>query len=137
MRTPRNKKTIRHINENSPLDLSQITELEGAFHYWQGASGKRYIHTVYSIFNCPELPKANYVLVKRIPGGDCQALSIGMTTENACSLNLAHLRHEAARVGANEIHVHVMTNNRYERDMVRLDLLGCQSVNGMQPEASA
>ncbi len=133
MRKSNQMKTIKHINQNSALQLDDVAELDSAFHYWQGASGKRYIHSVYSIFNCPELPKANYILVKRHNNGECQALEIGMTTENACSLNLAHLRQQAARLSANEIHVNVMTNNKFERDMTRLDLLGCQSVNGYHP----
>lgn len=135
MRKDSQSTAIRQINENKPLDLKAFYDLDGAFHYWQGASGKRYIHSVYTIFNCPELPKANYVLVNRHANGQCDALAIGMTNEMASSLNLAHLRHQAACLNANEIHVHVMTNSRYEREMVRLDLLGCQAVNGMRPRA--
>src|SRR4029077_8353939 len=36
-----------------------------AFHYWRGASGRRYLHSVYSLIGCPALPRANYILVRR------------------------------------------------------------------------
>lgn len=124
---------VEQINPNQPLTISNDADLENAFHFWQGASGKRYIHSVYSLVNCPELPKTNYVLVHRDENSECKALCIGDTKDSAASLNLAFLRHNAARLGANEIHVHVMTKNKYEREMVRLDLLGCQSVNGETP----
>ncbi len=125
---------IEQINQNEPLNVSSDVELKNAFHYWQGASGKRYIHSVYSLFNCPEVPKVNYVLVRREGNGTCTALAIGETKESACSLNLAFLRHNAAKLHANEIHIHVMPQTKYERDMVRLDLLGCQSINGQKPK---
>ncbi len=35
------------------------------FQFWTGASGKRYVHTVYSLFDCPTLEDANYILVRR------------------------------------------------------------------------
>ncbi|MCK9911347.1 hypothetical protein MXD81_19505, partial [Microbacteriaceae bacterium K1510] len=31
------------------------------FHFWTGASGKRYVHSVYELVECPPLPAANYV----------------------------------------------------------------------------
>lgn len=134
MRKTTSQHHVEQVNLNEPLLISNDAELENAFHFWQGASGKRYIHSVYSLFTCPELPKANYILVKREPDGSCRALSIGQTKENASSLNLAFLRHSAAKHGANEIHVNVMTKNDHERNLVRLDLLGCQSVNGQYPQ---
>ena len=36
-----------------------------AFHYWRGASGRRYLHSVYTLVGCPALPQANYILVRR------------------------------------------------------------------------
>jgi hypothetical protein len=92
------------------------------FHYWEGASGARYLHSVYPLLDCPELPKANYIVVRRLANGDCVPLSIGQTQDDAVSLNLAHLRHEAARLGGNELHIHVMTNSAEERATVEHDL---------------
>lgn len=125
--------SVEHINPNQPLMVSDDIDLENAFHFWQGASGDRYIHSVYSLYSCPEVPKANFVLVKRATNGDCTALMIGQTKDKAQSLNLAFLRENAAKLGANEIHIHVMTTSEAERNLVRLDLLGLQEVNGQTP----
>lgn len=133
MRISTSEATVEYINPNEPLVISNDADLENAFHFWQGVSGKRYIHSVYSIFTCPELPKANYVLVKRDVDGRCQAVAIGQTSKTVGSLNLAFLRQQAARLGANEIHINVMSHSDEERNMVRLDLLGCQAINGQQP----
>lgn len=133
MRMSTSSSAIQYINPNEPLVISNDAELENAFHFWQGVSGKRYIHSVYSIFTCPELPKANYVLVKRNEEGNCQAVAIGQTSKTIGSLNLAFLRQQAAKLGANEIHINVMSRSDDERNMVRLDLLGCQAINGQQP----
>lgn len=92
------------------------------FHYWEGASGTRYLHSVYPLLECPELPKANYIVVRRLASGDCVPLSIGQTQDDAVSLNLARLRHEAARLGGSELHIHVMTNSAEERQAVERDL---------------
>jgi hypothetical protein len=92
------------------------------FHYWEGASGARYLHSVYALRECPELPKANYIIVRRLADGACVPVSIGQTQDDASSLNLAHLRHQAARLGANEIHIHVMTSTAGERAAVESDL---------------
>ena len=120
-RTPQDQ-----INENHPLAINQVSNEGHQFHFWQGASGKRYIHTVYSLFNCPELPKTNYILVDRNQAGVCTPLSIGETTSDATSLNLAYLRQNAAKHRANEIHIHVLADHKNERNLVRLDLLAGQ-----------
>ena len=39
-----------------------------AFHYWRGASGRRYLHRVYSLVGCPAVPLcANMYTVVRVP----------------------------------------------------------------------
>ena len=47
------------------------------FHFWTGASGKRYVHSVYDLLECPPMPAVNYVLVRRTANGRAEALSIG------------------------------------------------------------
>ncbi len=41
-------------------------EFSDRFWFWTGLSGKRYIHSVYSSENCPPLPGAIYVVVRRL-----------------------------------------------------------------------
>jgi hypothetical protein len=93
-----------------------------AFHYWRGASGRRYLHSVYTLVGCPGLPQANYILVRRYDDGSRVALAFGQTKDDAVSLNLAHLRHEGAKCGANEVHIHLLAATAHDRALVEADL---------------
>jgi hypothetical protein len=93
-----------------------------AFHYWRGASGRRYLHSVYTLVGCPALPQANYILVRRHEDGTREALAFGDTKDDAISLNLAYLRHEGAKIGANEVHIHLLADTAHERALVEADL---------------
>ncbi len=95
-----------------------------AFHYWRGASGRRYLHSVYSLVGCPALPQANYILVRRHEDGSREALAFGDTKDDAISLNLAHLRHAGAKIGANEVHIHLLAETAHDRALVEADLTG-------------
>ena len=107
---------------NAPA-LLELNNIGHGFHYWDGLTGARYLHSVYSLQECPELPKANYIMVRKLDNGEAIPLFIGQTIADATSLNLAHIRQKAARLGANEIHIHVMTENHKERSEVERDLL--------------
>lgn len=93
-----------------------------AFHYWRGATSRRYLHSVYTLLGCPALPQANYILVRRYEDGTREALAFGQTKDDAISLNLAHLRHEGAKCGANEVHVHLLADTAHDRTLVEADL---------------
>ncbi|WP_072395738.1 hypothetical protein [Hyphomicrobium sp. CS1GBMeth3] len=92
------------------------------FHFWSGASGQRYVHTVYDLLDCPEVPAANFLLVRRDITGQRSVLAIGHLKNQAPSLNLAEIRHRAARLGANEVHIHLLAPSAQERRVVELDL---------------
>jgi len=98
-----------------------------AFHYWRGASGRRYLHSVYSLVGCPALPQASYILVRRFDDGTRIALAFGQTKDDAVTLNLAHLRHEGAKCGANEVHIHLLAENGDARALVETDLVGAHT----------
>jgi hypothetical protein len=98
-----------------------------AFHYWRGASGRRYLHSVYSLVGCPALPRANYILVRRFDDGTRVALAFGQTKDDAVTLNLAHLRHEGAKRGANEVHIHLLAENGDARALVEADLVSAHT----------
>ena len=98
-----------------------------AFHYWRGASGHRYLHSVYSLIGCPALPQVNYILVRRREDGTREPLAFGQTKGDANSLNLALLRHEGAKRGANEVHIHLLAETPETRDAVEADLTGAHS----------
>ncbi len=92
------------------------------FHFWTGASGKRYVHTVYSLFDCPPLEAGNYVLVRRADGARREVRAIGRLTNETATLNLAEIRQRAATLGADEVHVHLLAATVHDACAVEIDL---------------
>jgi hypothetical protein len=92
------------------------------FHFWTGASGKRYVHSVYDLLECPPVPAANFVLVRRGANGRPEALSVGRVDSRAPSLNLAEIRHRAAELGATEVHIHLLADNAKLGKLIEFDL---------------
>jgi hypothetical protein len=107
---------------NEPALVCAEAPFNHAFHYWRGASGHRHLHTVYNLVDCPALPRANYILVRCHDDGSREPLNFGQTKDDAHTLNLAHLRHEGAKLGANEVHIHLLADTPEERDQVEMDL---------------
>jgi hypothetical protein len=89
---------------------------------WRGASGRAYAHSVYGLIECPPLPKAGYILVRRDEHGRCTALRAGVGASAAPTLNLALVRQQGARAGANEVHVWLDAVSDAERRLVACDL---------------
>lgn len=94
--------------------------------FWTGASGNRYIHSIYSLLYCPELPAVNYLLVHRDPQGTQKVLAAGHTKHDAPSLNLAEVRKLGATLGANEVHVHRLADDATAAKVVEHDLRQAQ-----------
>jgi hypothetical protein len=107
--------------EASAERMSRANE-ETRFHFWSGASGKRYVHSVYDLLDCPPMPAVNYVLVRRTTNGRAEALSIGRVNHGAPSLNLAEIRQRGAELGADEVHVHMLADNAKLGKLVEFDL---------------
>jgi hypothetical protein len=101
-------------------------DLTPRFHFWTGASGKRYVHTVYSLFDCPPLGIASYVLVRRSNKTERSILAIGRLSHEQPSLNLAEIRQRSAMVGADEVHVHLLATSASECQAVEVDLRTAQ-----------
>jgi hypothetical protein len=91
-------------------------------HIWRGASGRRYVHGVFRLIDCPELDAAIYILVRRSADGQREALRIDWTRSDAPSLNLASIRRHAAQLGANEVHVHGLAPSAASRSTIVFDL---------------
>jgi hypothetical protein len=89
---------------------------------WRGASGRAYRHTVYSLIECPPLPMAVYVLVRRDERGQRRALRVGVAGSEAPTLNLARVRRQGAQGGAGEVHVYAEAGSDSERSLVAYDL---------------
>ena len=96
-------------------------ETTSRFEFWRGASGRRYIHTIHPLRFCPPVADATYMLVSR-EGDRRRVLAVGRTHSDAASLNLAEIRQAAARLGANEVHVHLIAASERDRAVVEFDL---------------
>jgi len=107
---------------DEPALVCSEAAFDQAFHYWRGASGRRSLHSVYTLIGCPALPRANYILVRRYDNGTRVALAFGQTKDDAVTLNLAYLRHEGAKIGANEVHIHLLAETAEDRADVEADL---------------
>jgi hypothetical protein len=114
----------RATPEQAPLGPSKaLPELApAARHVWRGASGRLYTHNVYGLIECPPLPAASYVLVRRDQQGRRSPLRVDVGTSDAPSLNLAQVRQRGAQAGANEVHVRFGAASDAERRLVACDL---------------
>ncbi len=92
------------------------------FHFWSGASTKRYVHTVYNLLECPEVSSGTFVLVRCDDAGRRDALTIGRLSHASPSLNLAEIRQRGAMLGANEVHIHLLAATDHEMKLVEFDL---------------
>ncbi|MFN0218310.1 MAG: hypothetical protein ACKVP4_05795 [Hyphomicrobium sp.] len=106
----------------APISALAPIEPGSRFHFWTGASGKRYVHTVYGLLDCPPLDGGNYVLVRRGDRAVRDVLAIGRLTNETATLNLAEIRQRAAMLGADEVHVHLLAATAHEAQAVEVDL---------------
>lgn len=101
----------------TPASINLDPDLVDDFWYWRGASGRRYIHSVYVAEACPVLPQAVYLSVKRLAGNRFAALSI----EVADAVGLLANRYVAC-TGADEVHVHLLAPGMREARVICDDL---------------
>ena len=105
-----------------PLALGLAHQVPGRVHFWRGASGRRYVHAVYSLFECPPLPRATYILAHRDETGRRTVQHVGHCSSDAPTLNLAQVRQRGAALGINEVHVHFLATDNKQRGLVMCDL---------------
>ncbi|MCB1520340.1 MAG: hypothetical protein KDJ37_07175 [Hyphomicrobiaceae bacterium] len=98
-------------------------DLMQRFRFWTGASGRRYVHTIYTLRDCPELSSGNFILVRREHDGQRTILNIGRLGGNAPTLNLAEIRQRGATLGANEVHVHLLAESSRDSQTIEFDLM--------------
>jgi len=115
------------VAERPPAYAGAIqAESAPRFHFWTGASGKRYVHTVYSLFDCPTLENSNYILVRRADRASRTVLAIGRLSNHCATMNLAEIRQHAAALSADEVHVHLLAASAQEAEAVEADLITAQ-----------
>jgi hypothetical protein len=103
------------------LDTPQDADMKERFFYWQGASGRKYIHSVYDLDACPPLPGAVYVAVKR-SGHLRIAVAVGRF---APFWDKSLGRDDSGRLealGVDEVHVHLLAHSPEGADEIRGDL---------------
>lgn len=105
-----------------PVRLGGRFRAPTAQRQWRGASGRRYAHSVYSLIECPPLPKSVFLLVRRDADGVRTVLHVGIAGSDAGSLNLAQVRHRGAQLGANEVHVYLQPRSDAARSLAVIDL---------------
>jgi hypothetical protein len=101
---------------------NETAELMQRFQFWTGASGQRYVHTIYTLLDCPALSSGNFILVHRDEAGHRTILDIGLLPANSPTLNLAEIRHRGATLGANEVHVHLLADGDRDSKRITFDL---------------
>ncbi len=94
---------------------------EDRFWYWYGASGTRYIHSVYGIDSAPLLPGAVYIAARRIDERTCQAVACGTITPAEIA-DAARFFAMLRNAGAEELHVHLLASCPAEAAQIRRDL---------------
>lgn len=116
----------------SPItaELPSDPGLQDRFWYWHGASGRKYIHSVYEPENCPPLPGAIYVAVRR-EGHLRIALSVGRFTPFWDGTMMSSEAAHVARRGVDEIHVHLLAKSPVMAEDILVDLR-----DAMEPEES-
>jgi hypothetical protein len=96
-------------------------EAEPRFWYWHGASGRRYIHSIYAPDALPPLPGAIYVAVRRT-GSMRTAIAVGRFSvfwdQGMSSENLSRWR----QIGADEVHVHLLGRDEAATRAIAADL---------------
>jgi hypothetical protein len=104
------------------IDAGVQTTPDPQFQFWCGASGTRYVHSIYNLFECPPIPAGNYVLVKRTLDDVRTVVAIGRAAHETSSVNLAMIRQRSALLGANEVHVHLLAGSDTQSQLIEADL---------------
>lgn len=105
----------------TPSHTASHEHFKERFQYWQGASGHRYICSIYAPNSCPPLPGAVYIAVKREEDGSRAARAVGrfaalIGAGNGIAKSLART------AGANEIHVHLLAEDDENAERTVRDL---------------
>lgn len=89
------------------------------FWYWRGASGRSYIHSIYEAKDCPPLPGAVYVAVRRL--GPLR-IAVGAGRFPAFFETASQVAGSVLPAEADEIHVHLLARNEVGAEGIRRDL---------------
>jgi hypothetical protein len=118
--------------DRSPSDASSSVEaqdrlsanqlFDSAIVFWLGTSGHAYVHTIYKLIGCPAVPPASVLFVRRSADGNRTVLGVVSVDHAVPSQNLAQIRQTGSQLGADEVHLHFATGNRFARHTAAIDL---------------
>jgi hypothetical protein len=95
---------------------------DSAIVFWIGTSGHAYVHTIYKLIGCPAVPPASVLFVRKSAEGNRTVLGIISVDHAVPSQNLAQIRQTGSQLGADEVHLHFATGNRFARHTATIDL---------------
>lgn len=98
--------------------LAEDPGLGERFWYWRGASGQRYIHSIYARDLCPRVPLAVFVLV-RSSGGVRRPVAVGRFDAEGMMRLPGTM---AGQWDDEEIHVHLLAREEDGAERVLRDL---------------
>lgn len=104
--------------------LSSPSPATPEFFWWQGASGRSWITTIFPICYTGIYLSSVYVMVRRNPDGSRVPLYIGQTdnTERRMSEHARSKLFAAMILGGNELHLHFLADTERERLAIETDL---------------
>jgi hypothetical protein len=107
--------------------MSSHNGLLGAFAppivHWQGASGRWYAHSVFSIRAIPDrIAACNYIFTAPRPDGQRNPLYVGESSEFNVRLAQHEKLSDVLRLGGTELHVHLGATTRQQRLDIETDL---------------
>src|SRR5579872_530680 len=107
---------------NSELAALAGETLAGRFRHWRGASGRRYVFSVYDSDACPAYDDAVLIVATIGPSGERRIVSIA-DTGALPEIAVAHARRIASSLSMRvECHVHLLAASRFEREAAIADL---------------
>jgi len=88
------------------------------FYYWLGASGERYLHTVFAMDADFYSPGANLIIVRHDASGERSVLFVGRVGQ----LSAGEIDRLRLSQGANEQHIHLMATGDAAIDKIAADV---------------
>jgi hypothetical protein len=119
---PADPSAVARDGESTPLLALAGGALDGRFRSWRGASGQRYIFSVYDRQSCPAYEHAVTMIATVEPDGERRIIFVGDT---GCfpDILLANAARKSPADREIEFHVHLLATSRAQRSAVVADLV--------------
>jgi hypothetical protein len=105
--------------DSAPLQALADGGLRAKFRSWRGASGRRYIFSVYDRRSCPAYSDAVLVVASALVNGDRKIVFVADT---GCFPDMVVAKAAAKFEGAFEFHVHLLARAPDERRALMADI---------------